>query len=67
MRKYFFLLLPILAGFTSTDVQKEIYTIDWQVSENPENTLGYTFSDAEYFERIRICRFLNYSVGKSKS
>ena len=51
MRKYFFLLLPILAGFTSTDVQKEIYTIDWQVSENPENTLGYTFSDAEYFEK----------------
>lgn len=51
MKIYLLLLLFILAGFMSTDVQKEIYTIDWQISADQENILGYTFSDLEYFDK----------------
>lgn len=49
IKKYYFLLLVILlAGFTNSDIRKEIIVIDWQKAAEPENKLGYTFSGAGY-------------------
>ncbi len=69
MNKYLFLLLLFLAGFTSTDVQKEIYTIDWQTSADPENILGYTFPEAEFIDSEShlpyYCKIFRYEKGET--
>lgn len=69
MKIYLLLLLFILAGFMSTDVQKEIYTIDWQISADQENILGYTFSDLEYFDKDShlpfFCKVFQLKKGES--
>jgi hypothetical protein len=48
MNKYIILLLIVIAGFTANDVRREIIILDWQVSNEPENSLGYTFRGAGY-------------------
>ncbi len=48
MNKYIILLLIVITGFAANDVRREIITLDWQVSNEPENRLGYTFPGAGY-------------------
>ncbi len=48
MNKYLILILILFAGFTSSDIRREVISIDWHVANDPENKLGFTFSDAGY-------------------
>ncbi|HDR51405.1 MAG TPA: hypothetical protein ENN90_07260, partial [Mariniphaga anaerophila] len=48
MNKYIILLLIVITGFSANDVRREIITLDWQVSYEPGNRLGYTFRGAGY-------------------
>jgi hypothetical protein len=52
MKKFFFILLTVIFGFTANDVRREFISLDWQKFEfpgiNPENTLGLSFEGAVY-------------------
>ncbi|SHE99561.1 Por secretion system C-terminal sorting domain-containing protein [Mariniphaga anaerophila] len=48
MNKYIILLLILLTGFAPADTRREIITINWQISSQPENKLGLTFTKAGY-------------------
>jgi hypothetical protein len=48
MNKYIYLLLILFTGFTVADIQKETIFLDWHVSLEPDNRLGFTFENAGY-------------------
>jgi len=48
MIRYIILLLIFLTGFTPADIRREIITLNWQISNAPENKLGQIFPEAGY-------------------
>ncbi|MCA1758949.1 MAG: hypothetical protein LC658_04185, partial [Bacteroidales bacterium] len=41
-------MLIFLTGFTPADIRREIISLNWQISNAPENKLGQVFPDAGY-------------------
>jgi hypothetical protein len=46
--KYLLFALIFFTGFTTNDIRREIIAIEWYLSSEPENILGYTFENAGY-------------------